>query len=216
MGRAWGAKRLVGIAVMAAIWILGGTASAAPILSIVPPSQDGALGTPLSVDVLITGLGDGAAPSVGAFQTTISFDPLILAVNTVSFGDPVLGDQLDLFGLGSLFFYDDFISGQVDLFEISFDSPVDLDTLQAPDFVLARITFDVIGVGHTLLSLSNVVLSDSGGLAAIPVDLIDGEVTAVPEPAAFALAAFGIVAFYACGRRRRATRQSRAIRAQRP
>jgi hypothetical protein len=203
MPGARGVTRAVGIALMGVLWIVGSAASAAPILSIVPPSQQGIYGSSVTVDLLVSGLGDGVAPSVGAFQTSISFNPLILGVNSVTFGDPVLGDQLDLFNLGSLFFYDETITGQVDLFEISFDSPTDLDSLQAPAFILARIVFDVIGVGRTALSLGNVILADSLGIAAIPVDLVDSEVNAVPEPAAIALVAFGFAAFYAYGRKRR-------------
>jgi hypothetical protein len=52
------------------------------------------------LNIFISGLGDGTAPSLSTFDLDISFDPTILAFSTAVFGDPILGDQLDIWGLG--------------------------------------------------------------------------------------------------------------------
>ena len=122
-------------------------------LGIEPVSQDVMLGGSAAVAITISGLGDPGAPSLGVFDLDLAFDPSILAFNTATFGDPVLGDQLDLFGFGSL---TEVILGvgTVNLFELSFDFAVDLDTLQAGSFTLVTLSFDTVSLGSSALSAS--------------------------------------------------------------
>lgn len=75
------------------------TVQAAPItISILPASQSVNLGSTTTVNLTIAGLGNHVAPSLGTFDLNIDFNPTILGFSTFVFGDPVLGDQLDLFG----------------------------------------------------------------------------------------------------------------------
>jgi hypothetical protein len=68
--------------------------ASAVTLSLEPSSQDVGLGGTASVDLVISGMGDTGAPSLGAFLTEITFDPAILAFSGVDYG-PFLGDPND-------------------------------------------------------------------------------------------------------------------------
>jgi hypothetical protein len=72
-----------------------------------------------------------------------------------------LGDQLDLFSLGSLALATPG-AGSVNLFELSLDTVSDLNDLQAPDFILAKLSFDPFGIGISPLTFSATRLRDGG------------------------------------------------------
>ena len=95
------------------------------------------------------------------------------------YGDPILGDQLDLF-------------------KLSFDGVDDLKNLQAPDFILAKLSFDAIGAGTSSLTFSGVTLGDANG-DPLTADLGTGSVTvesavtaSIPEPSTMILLALGV------------------------
>jgi hypothetical protein len=52
-----------------------------------PITQDVLLSNPADVNVVISGLGDFTAPSLGAFDLDIIYDPTILSMTGVTFGD---------------------------------------------------------------------------------------------------------------------------------
>jgi hypothetical protein len=149
------------------------------------------LGSQAVVSLDITGLGSGAAPSVGAFDIDLSFDSSILALSSVVLGDPALGDQLDLFSLGSILAATPG-AGTVNVFEISLDFADDLNLLQADAFTLATFTFDTLAAGSSALGLSLNALGDADGLP-LEATLTGGSIdvaapppTSVPEPSAWA------------------------------
>jgi hypothetical protein len=127
-------------------WLVGllvltiGSTAQAITLEFVPSSATIGVGDSLGVALQISGLGDFTAPSLGTFDVTVTFDPTVLAFATVTYGDPALGDQLDLAGLGSLTTTMLGV-GSVNLLEVSVDSASDLDALQAGAFTLATLTF---------------------------------------------------------------------------
>lgn len=125
--------------------------------------SDPQINNQLPVYLKIAGLGDGTAPSLGVFDVDILFDPVFLAFNNATFGDPLLGDQLDLFGLGSSSWaIPD--SDTVNLYELSFDEIDDLNGLQADSFTLATLTFDVVTSGSTTLTIGQInALGDAEG-----------------------------------------------------
>jgi hypothetical protein len=183
-----------GTPILALVFSLG-SALADPVitLSIAPASQTVFVGSITSVDISISGLGELSPVSLSAFDLNLMFDPTILAFNNASFGDPVLGDQLDLFGFGSLF-DSEAVSGVVNLFELSFDLPDDLDSYQAGAFTLATVSFGTIGTGTSLLSLDINALGDARGDPLLYVQVEDGSsiTGVVPEPTAFILLGTGL------------------------
>jgi len=112
--------------------------------------------------LVISGLTAGAAPSVSVFDLDVSFNPTILSFGSVAFGDPVLGDQLDLLGLGS---FTSTIVGvdTVNLLELSFDPAAVLNALQPGDFTLATLTFNTLANGISSLGVVVNALGDSNG-----------------------------------------------------
>lgn len=162
------------------------TAARALTLGFDPEAASVAPGSSVEVRIVISGLADSAAPSLGSFDLGVAYDPAIVQLTGVTFGDSALGDQLDLMGLGSISSFDDSVAGALSLYEISLDLAADLDTLQAGSFGLATLSFDTIGSGSTPLTLQSVVLGDANG-DPLAAELVGGSIR-VPEPALAALA----------------------------
>jgi len=142
---------------------------------------------------VITGLGHLTAPSLGAYQLTVGFDPAILSVSGVVFGDPLLGDQLDLSFFGTLAGWSLLLSNLMEFNETSFDSISTLESGRAGDFTLATLSFDVLARGTSPLTLGIGSLSDASG---VPLDAttVNGSITAVPEPTGWLLLGTGFAA----------------------
>lgn len=155
----------------------------APGAQVVPP------GPGVQVAVVISGLGDLAPPSLGVFDVDVAFDPAVLGFVGAVYGDPILGDQLDLSGAGS-----DVATGialgTVNLFELSSDPTAALHAGQAGEFTLVTVSFDALANGVTPLDLGVNALGDAFGnpLAAT----VAGASILVPEPALPLLVALGL------------------------
>lgn len=144
----------LGLALLLTLFVLSPGPSHAISIGFDPVSQDVFFGNQAMVDIVISGLGDGDAPSLGAFDFVLGFDPSILALSSVVFGDPLLGDQLDLFAIGANpMGASESTPGEWNLFEVSLDLPMDLEDLQAGTFVLASLTFDTLALGTSGLDL---------------------------------------------------------------
>ena len=151
------------VLVLGLLVFLSTTAVQAASITLEPGAQSVVVGTPVDVAVRISGLpGPGAAPSLSTFDLDISFDPGFVLFDSAVFGDPVLGDQLDLFGFGSITAATPG-AGIVNLFELSFDLPGDLVALQEPSFILATLTFNTIAVGTSPVGVAINALGDELG-----------------------------------------------------
>jgi hypothetical protein len=155
---------------------------AAVLISVTPQSQIVPTGTTAQVQLRISGLGLDVPPSLGAFDLNIAFNPALISFTSLSFGDPGLGDQLDLSGTGSISGFD-VVGGLLEFFEISLDPAAVLDSQQANTFVLATLRFQAIAPGSTSLAPTLNSSSDSQGLSLDTV-LQNGSINVVlaPEP----------------------------------
>ena len=179
-----------------------GPASAINV-DVIPSQPSLNVGEILTANVVISDLGLFSPPSLGVFDIDLNFDNSLFAPGAVTFGD-----QLDLFGLGS--FQDTFVRGgsAVNVFELSFDSPGVLDTLQLDSFLLFSVQFEALSVGVGVFDLAIIELGDSDGqlLAATTTSAtvqVMAPLNPVPVPAAvwlFGTALLGLVGF---GRRKK-------------
>lgn len=179
---------------LVALALLIGVAPAAHAVELIfsPGAQVVSLGDPVSVDLLVSGLGDGVPPSLGGFDVDISFDPSILVLTGASLIAPLGGSAQFEFNVQVT------ASGVVvNLFALSFLSPEDLDALQPGEFTLATLTFGTLASGTSSLVIENAILSDAAG-GALPIDSAPNGSVTVPEPAtsigvALGLAALGLL-----------------------
>lgn len=179
-----GTLRTLGLAGTLALLLLPGGARALSFAldpaSLVPG------GGAFSLDVVVSGLGNGTAPSLGAFDLDLGWDATRLALASVSFGgalgDPVLQAVTDVVpGPGS-----------VNLVEVSLLAPATLDALQSDRFVVATLGFDVLALGSSAIEVTRALAADALG-AALEVERVAGtRVDAIPEPGAAWVFALGL------------------------
>ncbi|WP_367155250.1 cohesin domain-containing protein [Methylomonas sp. HYX-M1] len=159
----------------------------------------------LSVSIAISGLEAGIAPALSAYDLDLYFDASRLAYLDTVVGDGQLGDELDVFDAGNNLISASLSQpGRLNLFELSFDDPADLNALQADTFRLALVNFVVLQAGETTLDLTINALADADGeaLSASPASLT---VAAVPLPPSLVMMATGLMLLYT--RRRERGRQ---------
>lgn len=185
-------KSLLGICLAGLLALVVNVASAIEI-SVFPQDNIVERGTPVDVLLKISGLGDLSPPSLGAFDIDISFNPVILSLANVSFGDP-LGDQLDLSGLGAITEATPG-AGTVNLVEVSLDPTDVLNDQQLGEFFLATLTFNTLALGESLLSLTINGLGDANGEALVAT-AVGGRigVNDAPIPSTLLLLTPGLVA----------------------
>jgi hypothetical protein len=157
-----------------------GLAAAAPaqiILSLEPSPRTINVGDSTAMDLLVTGLGDLSSPSLGAFDVEISYNPAVVAVTSLAFGN-----SLDLGILGSSRFSELRSAGLIRLDELSFESASDLNSAQADTFTLATFGFKGLTTGISGIDFTYVALSDEQGQAFTGVSTFGGAVAVIPEP----------------------------------
>ncbi len=179
----------------------------AVVLSLEPSSQNAAPGDSVSLDLVISGLGNGGPDSLGDFDIDIGFDTSALIFTSYSLGNSLgdlgAGEAVDFSG-GDL-------GGTVNLAEVSLLFPFELDALQTDTFTLATLNFDVYMLDpgtSTTVDISTVwALGDGFGLP-LTVDAANSAVirnaAGVPEPSVLALVALGLTGVGFASRRRKA------------
>lgn len=183
--------------------LFGGNAAYAVSLNIVPATQNAGIGDMLEVGVEITGLGDFMPDSLGTYDFDVTFDTGVLEVVDVVFGDPVLGNQLDLFGFGLNPAGFSVIGNTLNVFEVSLDFASDLNSLQAGSFQLATIVFNAKAAGTSPLDLSDILLGDAFA-APLMATAAGGSATVVPVPAALYLFGSGLLGLIGLARQKAA------------
>lgn len=133
------------------------------LIELQPGSLNATTGDSISLDLVISGLGNFGPDSLGAFDVSVGFDPSIFAFTSYSLGG-YLGDLGLLEALDASF---GDLGGSINLAEVSLLSAASLDALQPGAFTLATLNFDVInlavGAVSQLSLLSGAVLADGNG-----------------------------------------------------
>jgi hypothetical protein len=167
-------------------------------IALLPSLSSVGVGDALGLEVVIAGLGDGVAPSLGSYDLDVSYDPALLSFGSVEFGSLLGGpaDSLQSAAGGA---------GVVDFAELSLLSPAELDALQGGSFTLATLHFTAIGAGASSLSVTQ-ALAGNGVGRPLTVESVAGArvvAGAIPEPAAAALFGLGALALVHSLRARR-------------
>ncbi|MCI0541908.1 MAG: cohesin domain-containing protein [Verrucomicrobiales bacterium] len=128
-------------------------------LTLQPSVQTIGVGDSATVDIIISGLGDFASPSLGAFDFELSYDSSILSADLATFGT-----LLDAGIPGASLQFSDLTSpGTVRLHELSFHNPDELNTLQPGSFTLALLSFSGLSGGISAVDFSLADLSGESG-----------------------------------------------------
>ena len=171
-------------ACLALLWLVAAPSGAITI-SLDPSSVSVDPGGNFTIDVVVDGLGDGVAPSVGAYQLGLTWDPTAL-----TFIDATPSGALGIPTLESIF-GDTPGVGSVNFFEVSLLGVPDLNALQGSTVVLTTLEFQGLVPGKTDLAFSQTDVADQLGNALV-IDAANGAtVQVVPEPGAALLFLLG-------------------------
>jgi len=167
-------------------------AVASPIVSIDPSDQTINVGDPASINIIVSGL-DGLTGPVGGFQFKLVFNGVVLTGVTYT-NDP--GGKM---GAVPLDLSDGFAGGTgspLDIFFVADASETEatLAASQGGAFILATVNFTGAANGLSLLTLTDVELSNWNGdstLAGVEVNngqiCVGGDCEGIPEPATLLL-----------------------------
>lgn len=186
---AW--KQALAVAALGALAAAASAQTADPVLSLVATPDPGVVGSPVTVEVAITGVAD-----LYAYQFSLDFDPTVLQATMVTEGA--------LLPAGGTTF---FVAGNIDntLGSISFTAGSLIGALPgvSGNGVLANIGFNVMQAGMSPLVFSDVLLLDSN-LLDLAVQAQNGTLvtTAVPEPGTWLLFGLGLAGVAGLARRR--------------
>lgn len=146
-------------------------------ITLLPEQGTVQIGSTTLVDVVASGLSESpSGGAIGGYDLNVTFDPTLLSWSSTTFNS-----GLDVTGRGDL--RDSILSepGKLETFEVSFDSPQDLATLQPDSFVLFSIGLTGIARGTSALELGILSLTDESG-APLAADVQGASVAVAPVP----------------------------------
>ncbi|MDP2008036.1 MAG: cohesin domain-containing protein [Rubrivivax sp.] len=166
-----------------------------PVLTLVATPSPGVVGSPVLVEVALTGIAD-----LYAYQFSLAFDPTLLQAVSVAEGAflPVAGSTY--FSAGS-------INNTAGSINFTIGSLLGALPGVNGSGVLANIGFNVTQAGTSALVFSDVLLLDSN-LLDLTVQVQNGSLvtTAVPEPGTWLMFGLGLAGVAGLARRRDAAR----------
>jgi hypothetical protein len=166
-------------------------------LSFLPTEGSFGLTEPIEVAVVVSGLGNAGAPSVGDFDIAVTF-----AADALVLDDVLFGGFLGAPGVETIDSWSIEAPGLVRLAELSLMRPRDLDALQSDSFALATLSFSAASLGTSPLAFGSALVGDAFGAPLTVSPLAPGTVTVAPEPASGALLALGLGGLAAIARHR--------------
>jgi hypothetical protein len=132
----------------------------AALLSLQPDITHASTGDTISLDLVVSELGDFSPDSLGAFDVYVNYDASVLSFTDYTLGI-LLGDIITFTALD----FSSSTAGEVNVAEVSLLSAASLDALQPGEFILASLRFDVLNLPPdaitTLHIQSDAVLSDA-------------------------------------------------------
>lgn len=163
--------------IAAVVIAFAATSAAALSLSLAPAVATPAPGATFAAELFVSGLGDGGAPSLGAFDITLSFDADAVAFTSVTF-DEFLGSIPGEASVDALLG-----AGTLSLAGFSILSEAALDALQPASFRLATIVFTATSAAPSAIGISSALLGDADAMALALTEPPTGmEVRPIPEP----------------------------------
>ncbi|WP_339722598.1 cohesin domain-containing protein [uncultured Paraglaciecola sp.] len=176
-------------------------ANANVVLTLDPANQDSTIGSVVSVNVMIDGLGNFNPVTLAAFDLNIGFDTSALSFVGYNMFDG-LGvastDPLDyVFGLSEALDTSagEVAPGVIHIGELSFLEFFQLNPIQPGSFALAELLFTVNAEVTSAISFLGGNLVNSSGTADViaDIEINNATVTGVPAPAALTLLGLGIL-----------------------
>jgi hypothetical protein len=172
--------------VLIAVFLIG--PARATTVAVKPNTQNAVVGSPVQVDLMISGVNSGTVSALGAFDLDVTFDSSLMTFESATFGT-----NLDVSGLGATPSVRTQGGGTVNLFEVSLDTAADLVAHQPSIFNLATLTFNAVATGNSVINIGINSLADAKG-ESLAASVVPGNilVSAVPEPHIYMLILAGL------------------------
>jgi hypothetical protein len=188
----------MGLLLAGALLVAPESAPAVTLTLVTFGASDVSVGSTVTAQLSVSGLGDASAPALSSWDVDIAFDPTLLSLSSVTFASPselaIDFASLQSSGVNPV----GPTESRVDAAETSFDDPATLEAGQPQAFLLATLAFTGLDAGAAVFAFAQAVLGDADGAplsASVSVE--------APEPSSFALMGLAAAALLRRAGRRR-------------